>query len=95
MGIGDWDKEAFGNNRIVYMDNYYTTVRLAKYFTSQKTGLIGTIRKNRIKLDKNSPLPERHGQYSFFINKEQDMTLVIYYIFNIYKNNYIINIYNI
>ena len=70
--------EVFGHNRIVYMDNYYTTVRLAKYFTSKNTGLIGTIRRNRIKIDKNSPLPERHGQYTFFINKEKDMTLVIY-----------------
>lgn len=76
--------EVFGKNKIVYMDNYYTTVRLAKYFTTKKTGLIGTIRRNRIKLDKNSPLPERHGQYSFFINKEQDMTLVIYHTNNIF-----------
>ena len=42
-----------------------------------------------MKLDKNSPLPEKQSKYSFFINKEQDMTLVIYndkslvYIFSI------------
>ena len=65
-------------NKIIFMDNYYTTIKLGKYFSTNKTGLIGTIRKNRIKLDKNSPLPEKQGEYSFFINKEQDMTLVIY-----------------
>ena len=65
-------------NKIIYMDNYYTTIKLGKYFSNNKTGLIGTIRKNRIKLDKNSQMPEKQGEYSFFIDKEQDMTLVIY-----------------
>ena len=68
----------FNKNKIVYMDNYYTTVKLAKFFTEHKTGLIGTMRRNRIKLDKNSPMPEKHGQYSFFLNQDLDMTLVIY-----------------
>ena len=37
----------FGSNRIVRMDNFFTSVPLAQNLYSNKLGLIGTIRSNK------------------------------------------------
>lgn len=31
----------------VYMDNYYTSVKLAEFLYSRKTAVVGTLRENR------------------------------------------------
>ena len=36
-----------GKGHNVYVDNYYTTPRLAKYLPDHQTKLVGTIRTNR------------------------------------------------
>ena len=41
-------KDIIGKQNIVFMDNYYTSYKLANYFISNGTGIVGTIRKNRV-----------------------------------------------
>ena len=42
-------KNVVDNDRILYMDSYYTSTKISKYLSLHRTGLIGTIRKNRTK----------------------------------------------
>ena len=67
-------------SRIVYMDNYYTTLNLAEFLVNHKTGIVGTMRKNRIKIDKKKfPIPEKRTECLFLINSEKTLTLTLFY----------------
>ena len=59
------------------MDSYYISIKIAKYFSQNITGLVGTIRKNRI--HEAGPLvePKRKGEYKFFINETQDLIFTL------------------
>lgn len=67
-------RNIFEQYKIVYMDSYYTTIKLGLYFTQRKTGLIGTMRENRTYLLKEQ-IPKNKGDYNFFINLERNLTL--------------------
>ena len=67
-------------SRIVFMDNYYTTIKLAEFLVNHKTGIVGTMRKNRVKIDKKKfPIPEKRTECLFLINSEKTLTLTIFY----------------
>ena len=64
------------------MDNYYTTLHLAKFLIENKTACVGTLRENRLKIDKTQFLnvfPRKKGDILILINKDRDITLTIFY----------------
>ena len=68
-------------NRILFLDNYYTTIKLSKFLVDNKTGIIGTLRETRVKLDKKKLekfLPKKKGDVLFLINEEKDLTLTVF-----------------
>nr|CAI5826559.1 unnamed protein product [Callosobruchus analis] len=46
-------QDYLGKGPILYVDNFYTSVSLAEYLLSEKTGMVGTLRANRRGTPKN------------------------------------------
>ena len=68
--------------KILYVDNYYTTINLSKFLIINKTGIVATIRENRIRVNKkqfSEIYPKNKGDVLFLINKEKNLTLTIFY----------------
>ena len=66
-------------SRIAYMDNYYTTIKLAKFLAIHKTGICGTMRKNRVKIEKSFPIPQKRTECLFLIDRDKQLTLTVFY----------------
>ena len=61
--------------RILYLDNLYTTIKLGNYFLEKKTGVIGTLRKNRVH-SKNNLLFPRKNKYNVYVNENKNICLI-------------------
>nr|CAH7715996.1 unnamed protein product [Callosobruchus chinensis] len=46
-------QDYLGKGHILYIDNFYSSVSLAEYLLSEKTGMVGTLRANRRGTPKN------------------------------------------
>lgn len=62
--------------RILFVDNFYNSVKLSKYFLAKKTGLIGTLRKNRNKSVTKIEFPKNKG-FDIYMNKpDYDLCMI-------------------
>ena len=69
----------YGTNRILGMDNYFTSVALAKLLFVNKLGLIGTVRSNKNEVPEEF-LPSKHNQIdSSIFAFDKSLTLTSYF----------------
>ena len=72
-------KNYLNNGHIVFGDNFYTSLEFVQYLTSQNTGWVGTLRKNRDKV-KNLDQGMKRGEVRYFTTeKYPKMLLTIFY----------------
>lgn len=72
--------------RILYCDNFFNTIRLSSYLLGHKTGLIGTLRKNRSCANTKIKFAKERGTTDIYVNPEN--TICMLYVKD--KNEYII-----
>lgn len=61
--------------RELFVDNYYNTINLSYYFLEKKTGLIGTLRKNRGRSDKKLNFPKLPG-FDVYLDEKKSVCMV-------------------
>ena len=66
----------FNAYRILYIDNFYNTIKLSRYFMEQKTGLIGTLKLNRARFANKLVLPKKAEQ-QIYIDPSKSIVLVV------------------
>lgn len=67
-----------GKGKILYCDNFFTSMKLQKFLISNKTGLIGTWRRNRIPAVNTIPIPEKKCFMSYLWKDTKDLIITIY-----------------
>lgn len=64
--------------RILYVDNYFNTIKLSNYLLKNKTGLVGTFRKNRNAAKSIIQFPNERFTYDIYINYPDYNLCMIY-----------------
>jgi len=68
----------FNHNRIVYCDNFFTSMRLEEYLREKKTGIIGVWRANKIPDFRNLLIPDKNMYVSYKFKNNNNFILTIW-----------------
>jgi len=72
-------KDYLNSFRILYMDNFFTSTRLSNYLLKKKTGMIGTLRKNRLHALNHLDFPSQKNNIFYFYDlKSKNKILALY-----------------
>ncbi len=81
--------EAYYNTgKIVFCDNFFTSIRLEQYLRDRNLGLVGTWRRKRIPQYKKLTIPEKKSYICYKLKTQNNFSLTIW------NDNKIVNIMN-
>jgi len=73
-------KDYLNSFRILYMDNFFTSTRLSNFLLGKNTGMIGTLRKNRLHSLNKLEFPTLKNEVSYYYDlKNKNKILTLYY----------------
>jgi hypothetical protein len=86
-------RQFYGTNRIIGMDNYFTSIPLAKTLFDNKIGLIGTVRSNKNEVPEQFLAGKHNPIDSSLFAFDKSLTLTSYYP-KVNKNKFFIKFLN-
>lgn len=82
--------EGFENYwRVIYFDNYYTTIKIVKSLYEKKIGCVGTLRKNRAHEKEKLEDPKVQGEFKNFANSPDNNIIL-----TLWKDSEVVRIIN-